>query len=135
MKKSTRRNFLSTAAVLGATGAISAMPVRSGSAIEPVVHHVFFWLKNPDSKEDRAKLIEGVRGLSKIENVKEIHVGVLADTEKRTVVDTSWQVSELIFFHDLAGQATYQSHQVHLDFVKNYGPLWQKVVVYDMILV
>jgi len=135
MKKSTRRNFLSTAAVLGATGAISAMPVRSGSAIEPVVHHVFFWLKNPDSKEDRAKLIEGVKGLSKIETVKEIHVGVLADTEKRTVVDTSWQVSELIFLHDLAGQATYQSHQVHLDFVKNYGPLWQKVVVYDMILV
>jgi hypothetical protein len=135
MKKSTRRNFLATAAMMGAAGSISAMPYRSGSAIEPVVHHVFFWLKNPDSKEDRAKLIEGVKGLSKIETVKEIHVGVLADTEKRAVVDASWQVSELIFFHDLAGQATYQNHQVHLDFVKNYSALWQKVVVYDMMVV
>jgi len=135
MKKSTRRNFIATAALMGAAGSIPAMPHRSGAAIEPVVHHVFFWLKNPDSKEDRVKLIEGIRGLAKIETVKELHVGVLADTEKRPVVDTSWQVSELIFFHDLAGQATYQSHQVHLDFVKNYGALWQKVVVYDMVVV
>jgi hypothetical protein len=96
-----------------------------------LAHHVFFWLKNPDSIEDRDKLVEGVKTLAKIETVREIHVGVLASTEKRDVVDTSWQVSELMFFRDLAGQETYQTHPVHLDFVKNYSHLWAKVVVYD----
>jgi len=36
-----------------------------------------------------------------------------------------------MFFNDLAGQATYQDHPVHLEFIKNYGHLWEKVVVYD----
>ncbi|HEY6901403.1 MAG TPA: Dabb family protein, partial [Puia sp.] len=97
----------------------------------PLVHHVFFWLKNPTSAADRDKLVEGVRTLSKIPTVKELHVGVLANTEKRDVVDTSWAVSELMFFDDVQGQATYQSHPIHLDFIKNYSHLWEKVVVYD----
>lgn len=75
--------------------------------------------------------MEGVRTLAKIETVRELHVGVLANTEKRDVVDTSWQVSELMFFSDLSGQSTYQTHPVHLEFIKNYGHLWSKVVVYD----
>lgn len=96
-----------------------------------LVHHVFFWLKHPDSIADRDKLVQGVKTLSGIETVREIHVGVLASTEERDVVDTSWQVSELIFFSDLAGQDTYQTHPIHVEFVKNYSHLWAKVVVYD----
>jgi hypothetical protein len=75
--------------------------------------------------------VEGLKTLKKIETVLELHVGVLASTEKRDVVDTSWQVSELMFFKDLAGQATYQAHPVHVAFVKNYSHLWDRVVVYD----
>ena len=98
---------------------------------KPLAHHVFFWLNNPDSTADRDKLIEGLKSLAKIETIQEIHIGVLASTEKRDVVDTSWQVSELMFFKDLAGQATYQTHSIHLEFIKNYSHLWKKVVVYD----
>jgi len=98
-----------------------------------LVHHVFFTLKNPHSIEDRDKLVEGIKTLRKIETVKEIHVGILADTEKRDVVDSSWQVSELMFFNDLAGQNIYQDHPVHVDFINNYSHLWAKVVVYDAI--
>jgi|SRR6516225_1594048 hypothetical protein len=131
MKKSSRRQFITAATVLGAATSVSAIPLSPKQKKEPLAHHVFFWLKNPDSKEALNKLIEGVRTLAKIETVKELHVGIVADTEKRDVVDASWQVSELIFFHDLAGQSTYQSHPIHQDFIKNYGSLWQKVVVYD----
>ena len=99
----------------------------------PLVHHVFFWLKNPDSQEDRDKLVEGVKTLRNIPTVRSLHVGIVADTEQRCVVDTSWQVSELMFFTDLAGQAVYQEHPIHQDFIKNYGHLWAKVVVYDVI--
>ena len=98
-----------------------------------LVHHVFFWLKNPDSKEDLAKLIAGVKSLSKIETIRMIHVGVPASTEKRDVVDNSYAVSELMFFDDEVGQKTYQDHPIHQKFIADCSPLWEKVVVYDVI--
>jgi hypothetical protein len=100
--------------------------------MKQLVHHVFFWLKNPDSIEDRDKLVEGIKTLAKVETVRKLHVGIKAATKKREVVDTSWDVSELIFFDDLTGQQAYQNHPIHQDFVKNYSHLWSKVVVYDV---
>jgi len=96
-----------------------------------VVHHVFFWLKNPKSVEDRDKLIEGVRTLAKIETVRSLHVGIPAKTPARPVVDASYAVTELIYFDDLEGQAVYQDHPIHKQFVTDCQPLWKKVVVYD----
>lgn len=133
MNKSNRRKFIGTAAALAVGTAASAMPLTSMKKNYPVVHHVFFWLKNPDSKEDRDKLAAGVKALSKIPTVKELHVGIVASTEKRDVIDSSWGVSELMFFSDLEGQATYQTHPIHLEFIKNYSHLWEKVVVYDAV--
>lgn len=134
MNKSNRRKFIGTAAVLAAsTVAATAMPIMKTEKKYPVVHHVFFWLKNPDSKEDRDQLIAGVKTLSKIETVGELRVGVTASTEKRDVVDNSWGVSELMFFSTLEGQAVYQTHPLHLEFIKNCSHLWEKVIVYDAI--
>ncbi len=99
----------------------------------PIVHHVFFWLKNKDSKEDREQLIAGVKTLSKIPSVQKLSVGVSASTEKRDVVDNSWAVSELMFFSDLEGQNIYQTHPLHLEFIGDYSHLWDKVLVYDVI--
>ena len=131
MKKIIRRKFLTVAAAMAAGTAASAIPLNSSKDKKVLVHHVFFWLKNPDSIADRDKLVEGVKTLEKIESIRQIHVGVLASTEKRDVVDTSWQVSELMFFDDAAGQKIYQDHPIHQAFIKNYGHLWAKVVVYD----
>lgn len=131
MSSSNRRKFLGTAAALAAGTAAAAMPLSAKAPKYPVVHHVFFWLKNPNSKEDLAKLIAGVKSLSKIPTVKELRVGVPARTEKREVVDNSWAVSELMFFSDLAGEEAYQIHPIHLEFIKNCSPLWDKVIVYD----
>ncbi|MFY0254440.1 Dabb family protein [Chitinophaga sp. 30R24] len=132
MSTTNRRKFIGTAAALAAgTAAAAAIPTKNMEKKYPIVHHVFFWLKNPDSKEDRDQLVAGVKTLSKIETVRDLRVGIVASTEKRDVVDNSWAVSELIFFSDLAGQATYQTHPVHLEFIKHYGHLWEKVIVYD----
>lgn len=96
-----------------------------------LAHHVFFWLKNPDSKEDRDKLIEGLKTLAKIETVRSLRIGVPASTEKRDVVDNSFSVSELMLFDDVEGQNVYQVHPIHKKFVEDYSHLWKKVVVYD----
>ena len=99
----------------------------------PLVHHVFFWLKNPGSKEDLAQLVAGIRSLAAIETVRGIHVGVPASTEKRDVVDNSYSASEILFFDDTAGQKTYQDHPLHQKFVAECSHLWSKVVVYDAV--
>ena len=125
-----RRRFIGFATLLGVAGIM-------GFAISPkkksLLHHVFFWLKNPQSEADKQQLISGLKTLSGIPAIRQIHVGVLASTEKREVVDTSWDVSELMFFDDEAGQKIYQDHPIHQDFVKNCSHLWKKVLVYDAI--
>jgi len=133
MSTSNRRKFIATTAALATGAAASALPLTTMENKYPVIHHVFFWLKNPGSIEDRDKLVAGVKTLSKIETVRELRVGVVASTEKRDVVDNSWAVSELMFFSDLAGQAVYQTHPLHLEFIKNCSHLWEKVVVYDAV--
>lgn len=131
----SRRKFLSTAATLTAGTAMSAIPLETHAKKRGIAHQVYFWLKKPDSEQDKKKLIEGLNTLKKIETVKEMHIGIVAATEKRSVIDDTWSVSELIYFDDLAGQSVYQTHPIHEDFVKNYSQLWSKVVVYDSALI
>lgn len=92
---------------------------------------MFFWLKNPDSTADRDKLIEGLRTLARIETIRKLHIGVPASVEKRDVVDSSYHVSELMFFDDVEGQNAYQVHPIHQKFISDCSHLWSKVVVYD----
>ena len=133
MKKQNRKTFLATITTLGAGLAASAMHMENEKNKKQVIHHVFFWLKNRDSKEDLQKLIEGLRTLKKIETVRKIHIGVPASTELRPVVDGSYSASELLFFDDLAAQNTYQDHPIHQEFIKNCSQLWEKVIVYDSV--
>ena len=138
MIDTSRRNFLTTSAIAGAAlvaGDALAKPATENAAMPKLLHHVFFWLKNPDSKEDLAKLIAGVQSLAAIETVRSIHVGVPASTEKREVVDNSYHVSELLGFDDVAGQDAYQVHPLHQKFVDEHQHLWSKVVVYDALAV
>ena len=124
-----RRVFITSVALTGTAGFTYAMKTEK----KPLLHHVFFWLKNPESATDKQELIKGLKTLAAIPSIRQIHIGVLASTEKREVVDTSWDVSELMFFDDEAGQKVYQDHPVHQAFVKNYGHLWKKVIVYDAV--
>jgi hypothetical protein len=133
MKKQTRRKFITSAIVLTAGTAVAAKSIMNMETKnkKKLAHHVFFWLKNPDSKEDLNKLLEGLRTLSKIETVQNIHIGVPAATEVRPVIDASYSASELMFFDDLAGQQVYQAHPIHKKFIADCPHLWEKVVVYD----
>jgi hypothetical protein len=121
-----RRTFLAATPLIAAV-----LPTQNTSAEPKLLHHVFFWLNNPASEEDKQQLIKGLKALKGIPSIKEIHIGTLASTEKREVVDTSWDVSELMFFDDEAGQKVYQDHPIHMEFVKNCAHLGKKVLVYD----
>jgi hypothetical protein len=130
-----RRDAVKTVALGGAavvSGGASATPPPDGAKI---VHHVFFWLKRPGSAEDRDQLVAGLRGLKRIEVIRNLQIGVPASTEKRDVVDSSFDVSELMLFDSVADQKVYQDHPIHQDFVAKCSHLWSKVIVYDMVTI
>ena len=120
--------------LVGCQGA-SEQPLPSDDfATQPgqIIHHVFFWLNNPDSESDKQKLMEGLNTLGSIDEVKVLLVGTPASTIEREVVDNSFDVSELMIFESVEAQDAYQVHPIHTEFVENYSHLWERVVVYDV---
>lgn len=96
------------------------------------VHHVYFWLNDPKSEADKAKLIEGLEKLTSISSLKSFHIGMPAKTN-RGVIDSSYQISWLTIFKNEQDEQAYQIDPIHLDFVTDYKHLWSKVIVYDSV--
>lgn len=130
MEKSSRRNFLLHGAMAGLAPFVLPISGRANGEAQ-LFHQVYFWLKEPGNNVHRNELITGLNTLREIAQVKHLHIGIPASTEKREVVDNSWDVSELMMFADAAAQKVYQDHPLHQAFVQQYSHLWAKVVVYD----
>ena len=123
---------MATSTIITAGLAANALSAFSGPEKKGIIHHVFFWLKNPGSKEDLEHLLAGLQTLRKIKTVKHLYIGLPASTEKRDVVDNSFSASELMFFDSLADQKSYQDDPIHQKFVADCSHLWEKVIVYDV---
>lgn len=134
MVKKSRRQFIAASSKTAAATAIAGLASGSAQAAAPAakvfVHHVYFWLKNPDSQEDKAKLLAGLKTLSTVKTIQQCHIGQ-PSTTNRDVIDRSYSVSWLLFFKDKTDQDSYQVDPIHLNFVKECSALWTKVIVYD----
>lgn len=129
MENTSRRKFLKTNALAPiAFTTISEKPSKK----DFFVHHVYFWLKNPTSESDKAKLIEGLDILSKVSEIKMAHIGTPASTN-RGVIERGYAVSWLLFFNNIDDEEIYQKHPIHLKFIEDYSHLWEKVIVYDSV--
>lgn len=96
------------------------------------VHHVYFWLSNPESKADFDQLAAGLQKLTAVKTIRSFHIGKPADTN-RDVIDRSYSLSWLALFDNKADQDGYQTDPIHLKFVEECRHLWKKVVVYDSV--
>ena len=134
MNKSSRRQFISDGGKAAMAGTlIFAANNHSQSEMKNIfIHHVYFWLKNASSTEDRKKLAEGLKKLSAVKTIKQFHIGKPADTN-RGVIDTSYAFSWFALFDNGADQASYQTDPIHLKFVEECSSLWEKVIVYDSV--
>lgn len=130
-KIKSRRSFIKTLPAIAATPSLFIMEEQK----QQIIHHVFFWLKQPNEKENAAQLIKGLRTLSKIPQVKKLIIGIPASTPKRDVIDNSFHVSELTYFNSVKEHDEYQVHPVHKAFIEKCSHLWEKVIVYDMTMV
>lgn len=130
-----RRSFLKKA-IAGVTLSGLFPVVKSSTAAEvklqgALVHHVFFWLKEPGNEEHKKQLVEALHKLIKVKTIKLSHIGFPASTEDRDVVDHSYSVSYMVMFDNQADQDSYQVDPIHLKFVEENQHLWSKVIVYD----
>lgn len=96
------------------------------------IHHVYFWLENPDSKEDHNALLSGLEALSKVPSIQQFHIGIPATTN-RDVIETTYAFSWLAVFSCRDDQDAYQVDPIHLQFVATCQHLWKKVIVYDSV--
>ncbi len=133
----TRRNFLKKAtAGLALAGLLPLSKKSTAGEVKitgTLVHHVYFWLKEPKNEAHKKQLVKGANDLLKIKSIKMSHIGYPAGTESRDVVDHSYSVSYMVMFDSQADQDAYQIDPIHLKFVEENQHLWNKVIVYDSI--
>jgi hypothetical protein len=94
-------------------------------------HIVIFWTdpENPKATDD---LLAGAeKYLKPIPLCRHYHCGRMATSERKDVVDQSYQVALNLVFDTKADQDAYQVHPLHLQFVENCKANWKRVVVYD----
>ena len=132
-----RRTFLKKlAAGTVAAGFLSFTKKASAGEVQlkgALIHHVFFWLKEPGNKAHRKQFEKALEDLIKVETIKVSHIGVPAETEERGVVENSYTYSYMVMFDSLKDQNIYQKHPLHLKFIEENEHLWEKVVVYDSV--
>jgi hypothetical protein len=94
-------------------------------------HIVIFWTDpaNPNAIEN---LVAGAqKHLPSIPQIRTFHCGRMATSERKGVVDQSYQVALNLIFDSKADQDAYQIHPQHLAFVEECKVNWSRVVVYD----
>ena len=130
-----RRNFLQK---LSSFGIFAGLVSLSGSiwarpkAEKLFIHHVFFWLKEPENQEVRQKFEKALNKLGGIEAISMLHIGTPADNN-RDIIDNTYHYSLLMGFKSRKDHDIYQEHPIHDDFRNNYNDLWEKVLVYDSV--
>ena len=128
-----RRSFvLKLATEMAATGH-ATVTERNSSKIRiknVFVHHVLFWLKEPENQVARTQFEKGLNDLVAVPLIKSSHIGKPVNSQ-RDVVDCSFTYSLITFFDSKEDENAYQTHPMHLKFVGDCQHLWEKVIVYD----
>ena len=131
-----RRSFIKKATGLTLAGLFPFLRRAEAGEVKitsALVHHVFFWLKEPENEVHNKQLVNALNDLLKVKTIKVSHIGFPAGTESRDVVDHSYSVSYMVMFNSQADQDSYQVDPIHTKFVEENQHLWNKVVVYDSI--
>jgi hypothetical protein len=95
-------------------------------------HIVFFWLIDNSPEVEKKFLKELKDFVSQVEEIKKVHIGPPADTN-REVIDNTYSYSLVVTFDSKKEHDIYQEHAAHKRFIENASSLWSKVIVYDTV--
>jgi len=96
-------------------------------------HVVYFWLKNPESADDRSKFEAAIKQFMQDSKYAKTRFVGVAPKATRDVVDDSFTYSLILSFESAEAQERYQAEAAHKVFVETCKDLWEKVVVYDSV--
>ena len=97
-----------------------------------IVHSVYFWLNDPQNENDVKTFETAIKKLMKnTQFANQMHLGKPAATEKREVIDNSYDYCLIFTFDTYKDQRIYQDEPAHLIFIGEAKHLWKKVLVYD----
>jgi hypothetical protein len=136
MENIRRRDFIGKGGTLTLAAGAFSLAAGTMPAHTPLgncfVHHVFFWLIEPNDKNQVARFETALRELVTIGDIRQYHLGKPAGT-RREVIDSTYHYSLLILFEDDKGHDAYQVHPEHDKFRLVAGELCSKVLVYDSV--
>lgn len=128
-----RRNFLKAGVVVASIGSVISCS-KSESTYGPIIHSVYFWLKEGLSAEEEADFpgfFEMLRGISSVQTLK---YGKPAPVNPRPVVDNSFSYNLIVTFENIDDINNYETHPDHLAAIEKYQKYWSKVEVRDTLL-
>jgi hypothetical protein len=98
-------------------------------------HNVYFKLKSDLNTEQRRAFQQGLRDLiEKIEFVLSGEIAIPAPIDREVVVK-DYDFALLVLFGDKADHDAYQVHAVHKAFLEQFRSYWEKVTIYDSIVI
>lgn len=95
------------------------------------VHVVYFWLKNPDSSNDRRLFEKSLRKFLNASAYAKTHFIGYPPKASREIVDDSFTYNLVLTFASASDQEAYQEEATHKLFIKESSHLWDRVQVYD----
>lgn len=98
------------------------------------IHTVFFWMKDDFDANKKVIFEEGLKKMADIPGVEDIYWGPPAMTPRK-VVDNSYDYAFIAHFADAAAQDAYQIDPIHTGFIENSKDFWEKILIYDNLVV
>ncbi|EPR67483.1 Dabb family protein [Cyclobacterium qasimii] len=94
-----------------------------------IVHQVYFWLHQPE--KDLNAVLDGCKKIALTKSVKSHSIGKAAATEKREVIDDSYDIALMVNFDSIEDHDDYQVDPIHLQFIEDHKDKWASVKIYD----
>lgn len=130
-----RRNFIQGGLVATAsTSLLSCSTPAKEAAYGPIIHSVYFWLKEGLSQEEVANFVNFFEDLRPITEIQTLKYGTPAPVNPRPVVDNSFTYNLIVSFANMEDINIYENHPIHLKAIEKYEQFWTKVEVRDTML-
>lgn len=130
-----RRKFIQAGIVGTASfGLLSCTTEEKFKTYGPVIHSVYFWLREDLNESEKDNFVEFFEELKSIEAIQTLKYGKPAPANPRPVVDNSFSYNLIVSFANMEDLNIYEDHPVHLAAIEKFKNFWVKVEVRDTML-
>lgn len=128
-----RRKFIAASLLAASTTSLlsCSSEVKQDEKYGPIVHSVYFWLKEDITDQEKIDFINFFEALKKITSIQTLKYGPPAPANPRPVVDNSFSYNLIVTFANIDNLNSYEVDPIHLEAIEKYEQYWTKVEVRD----